>query len=70
MTRKTRYVAGGHLTGVSTSMIYSPIVSRNSVRIGFLIAAFNGLNLLAGDIQNAFLIAPIRERIFFYAGDK
>ena len=70
MTHKARYVAGGHLTEVPTSMTYSSVVSRDSVRIGFLIAALNGLNLLAGDIQNAFLSAPTKERIFFYAGDE
>ena len=31
-------------------------------------AALNGLELLAGEIQNAFLEAPTREKILFYAG--
>ena len=31
-------------------------------------AALNGLELVAGDIQNAFLEAPTREKILFYAG--
>ena len=70
MTRKARYVAGGHLTDVPTSMTYSTVVSRDTVRIGFLIAALNDLDLLAGDIQNAFLSAPTKEKIFFYAGDE
>ena len=70
MTRKARYVAGGHLTDVPTSMTYSSVVSRDSVRIGLLIAALNDLDLLAGDIQNAFLSAPTKERIYFYAGDE
>ena len=70
MTRKARYVAGGHLTDVPSSMTYSSIVSRDTVRIGFLIAALNDLDILAGDIQNAFLEAPTKEKIFFYAGDE
>ena len=70
MTRKARYVAGGHLTSVPTSMTYSSVVSRDTVRIGFLIAALNNLDILAGDIQNAFLEAPTKEKIFFYAGDE
>ena len=70
MTRKDRYVAGGHLTSVPTSMTYSSVVSRDTVRIGFLLAALNGLDVLAGDIQNAFLSAPTKERIFFYAGEE
>ena len=43
MTRKARYVAGGHLTDVPTNMTYSTVVSRDTVRIGFLVAALNGL---------------------------
>ena len=70
MTRKARYVAGGHLTDVPTSMTYSSVVSRDSVRIGLLIAALNDLDILAGDIQNAFLSAPTKERIYFHAGDE
>ena len=70
MTRKARYVAGGHLTDVPANMTYSSVVSRNTVRIGFLAAALNDLDILAGDIQNAFLSAPTEEKIFFYAGDK
>ena len=70
MTRKARYVAGGHLTDVPSSMTYSSVVSRDTVRIGFLVAALNDLDILAGDIQNAFLEAPTKEKIFFYAGDE
>jgi hypothetical protein len=70
MTRKARYVAGGHLTDVPTSMTYSTVVSRDTVRIGFLVAALNNLDILAGDIQNAFLEAPTKEKIFFYSGDE
>jgi hypothetical protein len=65
LNRKARYVAG-----VPPSMTYSTVVSRDTVRIGFLIAALNNLEVLAGDIQNAFLSAPTKEKIFFYAGDE
>ena len=70
MTWKAWYVAGAHLTDVPTSMAYSSVVSQDSVQIGFLIAALNDLSVLAGDIQNAFLSAPTKERIYFYAGDE
>ena len=70
MTQKARYVAGGHLTDVPASMTYSSVVSRDTVRIGFLVAALNDLGILAGDIQNAFLEAPVGEKIFFYAGEE
>ena len=63
-------MAGGHITDVPTYMTYSSVVSRDTVCIGFLMAALNNLYVLAGDIQNAFLEAPTKEKIFFYAGDE
>lgn len=70
LTRKARYVAGGHLTDPPTSMTYSSVVSRDSIIIGFLIAALNNLDILAGDIQNAYLNAETKEKIYFIAGDE
>ena len=68
LRRKARYVAGGHLTDPPTSMTYSTVVSRESVRIAFLIAALNNFNILAGDIQNAYLNASTSEKLYFIAG--
>ena len=68
LRRKARYVAGGHLTDPPSTMTYSSVVSRESIRIGFLIAALNGLNVLAADIQNAYLNAPTEEKVWFRAG--
>ena len=68
LRRKARYVAGGHLTDPPASMTYSSVVSRESVRIAFLIAAVNQLQMLAGDIQNAYLNAPTTEKLYFTAG--
>ena len=50
LTRKARYVAGGHLTDPPSSQTYASVVSRKTVRIAFLIAALNDLKVLAGDI--------------------
>ncbi len=68
LRRKARYVAGGHLTEAPSSMTYASVVSRESVRIGFLLAALNDLDILAGDIQNAYLNAPTKEKVWFMAG--
>jgi hypothetical protein len=67
-TRKARLVAGGHLTDPPTSITYSSVMSRDSVRIMFLLAALNDLNVLAADIGNAYLTAPNRERVYAIAG--
>ena len=66
--RKARMVAGGHTTTTPSSVTYSSVVSRDSVRIALTIAALNDLEILACDIQNAYLTAPCREKIWTIAG--
>ena len=68
--RKARLVAGGHKTGVPTSITYSSVVSRDSVRICLLAAALNGLDVLACDIKGAYLTAPAREKVVTTAGEE
>jgi hypothetical protein len=68
LTRKARFVAGGHTTETHASLTYSSVVSRDSVRIAFLTAALNDVNVMTCDIGNAYLNAPCRERIWFVAG--
>ncbi len=67
-TRKARFVAGGHWTEAPAQITYSSVVTRESVRIGFLIAALNGLDILAADVGNAYLQAPTREKVHTTAG--
>ena len=66
--RKARFVAGGHTTEVPSSLTYASVVSRDSVRIALTIAALNGLKVMACDIQNAYLTADCREKIWTRAG--
>ena len=65
---KARFVAGGHTTETPMSLTYSSVVSQDSVRIILLIAALNGLQVMACDIQNAYLTANCHEKIWTYAG--
>ena len=51
--RKTRYVAGGHTIETPENLTYSSLVSRYDVRIAFLIAVLNGLDIKVCDIKNA-----------------
>jgi hypothetical protein len=64
-TRKAQFVAGGHMTETPGSITYSSVVSRDSVRLAFLIAELNELDVLAGDVTLAYLNAPCREKIWF-----
>ena len=66
--RKARLVAGGHLTDTPKCMTYSSVVSRESVRIALTIAALNDLEVKAGDIMNAYVTAPITEKVWTVLG--
>jgi len=68
LTRKACFVAGGHTTDTPDSTTYSSVVSQESVRIAFLIAALNDLQIFAADVGNAYLNAPCREKIWTRAG--
>ena len=69
LRRKSRYVAGGHLVKEQPAYnTYSSVVSRESVRIGFLLAALNDIDLMSGDISNAYLNAKTKEKVWFRAG--
>ena len=65
--RKARMVASRHVTTTPSSITYSSVVSRDSVRIALTIAALNDLKVFACDIQNAYLTAPCRETIWTVA---
>ena len=61
LSRKARLVAGGHLTDPQKDSVHSSTVSRDSVFITFTINALNGLEVLAGNVQNAFFNAPMKQ---------
>ena len=61
-TRKAQYVARGHKTEDPTTPTYASIVSRDSVCIGFLLAALNDLDVLGADVAGAYLNAPCHEK--------
>ena len=67
-TRKARLVADGHKTRLPTSITYSSVVSRDSVRIALPIASLNSLHISACDIGNAYLNATCREKLWTVAG--
>jgi hypothetical protein len=68
LARKAWLVAGGNQTDIPKESVYSSVVSRDSVRIALKIASLNDLNLIAADIQNAYLNAPTKEKCYTVAG--
>jgi hypothetical protein len=64
LTQKARLVANSHETEVPTESTNSTIVTQDSVRLVFLLAALNGLEVLAGDVQNAYINADSKENLY------
>ena len=67
-TRKATFVAGGHVIDPPDCITYSSVVSREAVRIIFLLAALNNLDVCAANIGNAYLNADCAEKIYTVAG--
>jgi hypothetical protein len=65
---KARFVAGGRLTDPPVDSVYSSVVTKDSVRILFTIAALNDLEVIGADVQNAYINAPTKEKVYATAG--
>ena len=61
-TRKAWWVLDGHKTPDPIASTYAGVVSRGSIRIAFMYAALNGLDVYAADIQNAYLQVPSSQK--------
>jgi hypothetical protein len=67
LVRKVWFVAGGHTTETLQSLTFASVVTRESVHLGFLIAAMNNHKIVAADVGNAYLNADCWEKIWFIA---
>ena len=67
--KKGRLVAGGHKAPfVPENETYSGVVSIETIRMVFVLAAMNNLDVCAADISTAFLYGKTREKIYVIAG--
>ena len=67
-SRKSRLVSGGHMTEAPDAMTYASVILRETVYIALIIAALNRLQVKAADIMNAYITAPIEEKIWTVLG--
>ena len=58
----------GHKTPDPTTSAYAGVVSRESVRIALTYAALMGLDVMAADVQNAYLQSPSSEKHYVVCG--
>ena len=68
LRRKSRLVAGGHMTAPPKDSVYSGVVTLRSLRLCILLAELNGLKVEAADIGNAYLEAYTKEKVYIIAG--
>ena len=61
--RKSRLVAGGHTTKPPATIKFESVVSRETVIIALVLAEFNDLEAKVADIHNAYITAPVTEKI-------
>ena len=61
--RKSRLVAGGHMTDTPVAITYASVVSREIVRLALMLAALNALEVKCGNVMNAYITAPITEKV-------
>ena len=67
LQRKARLVCDGSRTETEVPT-YASVVSRESVRIAFTLAALNGLEVLGADCEGAYLNAMSREKLYTKCG--
>ena len=68
LKRKARFVGNGAMVDSSDVPTFASVVSRESVRIAFTVAALNGLDVLSADCEGAYLNAKPRERLYTKCG--
>ena len=65
---KAGLVAGGHMTKAPATITYASVVSRETFRIALMIAALNNDEVKSGDILNAYVQAPVTEKVWTTLG--
>ena len=65
---KACLVAGGHKTEAPPTITYASVVSSETVRLALTIAALNDLEVKVGDVLNAYITAPITEKVWTIIG--
>ena len=71
MGKKARLVEGGHRAPeVPENEIYSGVVSIETIRVAFVLAAMNNLEVCVADVSIAFLYEKTREKVYVIAGEE
>ena len=52
------------------NVTYASVVTRESIRIGFMLASLNELKILSADVAGAYLNAPCAEKVYTILGEE
>ena len=58
------------MTEAPVTMTYASVVVRDTVRIVLLLATLNDLDVKVGDVLNAYITAPVTEKIWTVLGSE
>jgi hypothetical protein len=58
------------MTKAPATITYASVVSGETAHIALLMAALNDLNVKVGDVLNAYITAPINEKVWTVLGPK
>jgi hypothetical protein len=62
------FFSGGHTTDIHHDMNSAIVVSRESVRIAFTLAALNDVDVKMAYIENSYLTDPLIEKVWTVLG--
>ena len=68
LNQKARFCANGNEVDEAKEDTFASVVSQDLVRLFFLLAALNNLDVLSANKQNAYLSAPIKEKYWYWCG--
>jgi hypothetical protein len=66
--QKARLVVGGHLTKAPATITYASVVSSETVRLALTFASLNDLEVKVGNVLNAYITAPVKEKVWTILG--
>jgi hypothetical protein len=61
-------VAGGHLTKAPATITYASVVSCETVCLALTFVSLDDLKVKVGDILNAYITAPVKEKVWTILG--
>ncbi len=61
-------MVGGHLTKAPATITYARVVSRETVHLALTFASLNDLKVKVGDVLNAYITAPVKEKVWTILG--